>query len=161
MFEKLYYRKDSTDRSELKNRWIKFTPELSTDSRLLVIDKHGHYINVVARLNYNNDEKFPCLAMIDLDKRTINTYPALPLEKITIEVFMMESGNYRWIKSSGGKVENNAVKGGIIENETVYVCRMKVDGHYSAGMMRPSTGTCEVLNAYQPRQDYELLIREE
>ncbi|KAK0165730.1 hypothetical protein PV328_004228 [Microctonus aethiopoides] len=81
-----YYREDSTDRCVSKYPFVKFTPELSNDSRLVVNEESKYYLDVVARLNYNNGNKRPCHGIINLDKRTISIYPSIPQENATKEV---------------------------------------------------------------------------
>ncbi|KAK0178508.1 hypothetical protein PV327_007394 [Microctonus hyperodae] len=104
-------------------QWVKYTPELWNDTRLVHTIPSNYYI--ITRLTYSNGDKVPYEGKIYLHKRTMEPFPEMKTNNYEqFEVLLVKPGHYKWIQSSNGTVEKNAIEGGKIGNETIYICRI-------------------------------------
>ncbi|KAK0074755.1 hypothetical protein PV325_007849, partial [Microctonus aethiopoides] len=130
-------------------QWVNFTSELVNDSRLVNISGSIQRQYKVARLIFSDGDIIPIDSGFNFDKETIHA--VIPT-----------TSNYtiQWIESSNGIVENNAIEGGNIRNETVYVCRLYHDKSWYGGVMQPSKGFCRDQYFKKNDRNYSLLVYE-
>ncbi|KAK0181919.1 hypothetical protein PV327_000101 [Microctonus hyperodae] len=156
-----YYRNNNTEKCEsLKYQWVNYTPELWNDTRLVHPELPYHYPNyIITRIIYKNYNQVPHEGRIDEIDKTIEPYPPIIIKNYKqIEVLLVKNGDYKWMESSNGKVEKNAIEGGKINNEKVYVCRAEYEEQYYSGVMLPSDRACYLKIADNFYPTYELLI---
>ncbi|KAK0174441.1 hypothetical protein PV327_010210 [Microctonus hyperodae] len=150
---------NSTQKCELRYRWVKYTAELFNDTRLvkygIIID--SGYLSVVARSIYDNGGTVLVDAAIDPYSGIILSFVPYAEKYTNIEVLLIEFGRVKWIESSNGTVEKNAIESGSIGNETVYVCRIYDNFDYHTGMMTPSNRSCHDCYYGKYHQNYSLL----
>ncbi|KAK0180743.1 hypothetical protein PV327_003095 [Microctonus hyperodae] len=123
-------------------QWMKYSPELTNKKKLVRPDKYDTII--IGRLIYSDGNQIPCEVKISYTDETIVPHPE---KKITdykeLEVLLAERDHYKFEKSSNGRVKENAIEGGKMNNETVYICRVHWKmKYYDAGMMQPSSHFC-------------------
>ncbi|KAK0161708.1 hypothetical protein PV327_008127 [Microctonus hyperodae] len=153
-----YYRSD-TQKCELKYQWVELTHESWEDTRLVHYDpSQKNY--VITRLVYGDDNKVPYEGEINIYDKIITPYLQTDVADYKrLEILLVDAGNYKWVQSSNGAVLDNAIEGGLINNEVVYLCRVFVAKIHYAGVMKPSTGHCSTIYAWMTEKStYELLI---
>ncbi|KAK0161505.1 hypothetical protein PV327_009967 [Microctonus hyperodae] len=157
-----YYRNEITTKCELKYQWVEYTPVMFNDARLIHSSSSFGVYYVLVRLIQNNGDKVPDQGKIDIYhvNKTLAFFPqTIIADYKRLEVLLVEHGYYEWVMSSHGIVENNAIEGGQINNETVYVCRVVYWSSPYLGVMQPSKGYCHVYydDRYNYQSSYDLL----
>ncbi|KAK0168009.1 hypothetical protein PV327_001851 [Microctonus hyperodae] len=152
------YRNHTTQQCILKYQWVEYTSELFGDSRLVYTDvKDPHF--VIVRLIYNNGSIAPYEGYVEDYIKAITPDPPLKNVYKRYEVLLAKSANhYKWVQSSNGTVEKNAILGGQINHEKVYVCRVNMEDVYYIGVMQSSKRTCYAVLWRKYHSTYELLI---
>ncbi|KAK0183470.1 hypothetical protein PV327_001508 [Microctonus hyperodae] len=126
-----YYQNKTTKKCELIFRWVQNDiSELLNDKRLIRIDNNNrHYI--ITRLIQNSDDKVPYEGFINDTTKTVE--PAFIEAKLSydrMEFLLAEPGYYQWMKSSNGRIEKNAIEGGQINDDTIYICRVRWQNYF-------------------------------
>ncbi|KAK0080180.1 hypothetical protein PV325_000339, partial [Microctonus aethiopoides] len=139
-----------------KYKWVEYTPVLWNDTKLVKTNGTNSGSYVVAHSIYSENMTFVVGANINLQNLTIEIEPLYQISGTNpkIEVLLAEPGHYEWIKSSNGTIEKNAIEGGKMENETIYVCRIE----NRAGWMTPSKRRCDSNLLLTYKSTYDLLI---
>ncbi|KAK0082511.1 hypothetical protein PV325_010272 [Microctonus aethiopoides] len=96
-------------------QWVKYTPEMWNDTRLVRFDS-SNPLKVVGRRKFDND----IISVSSYIKKENKELPD------GTEVLLIEPGHGKWIRSSNGVVKNNAIEGGIKDDTVVYVCRANI-----------------------------------
>ncbi|KAK0162612.1 hypothetical protein PV327_006377 [Microctonus hyperodae] len=145
----------ATQQCVSKYQWVNYKKKLWNDSRLVHHDSLNYFI--VVRIKYNKDQ-VPYEGQINYDATVMPIAELNTNDYKQLQVLLVEPvGHYEWVYSSNGKVEENAIEGGHINDEIVYVCRMNNYGHNYIGVMRPNNGTCYSDYWDQYYSDYFLL----
>ncbi|KAK0077052.1 hypothetical protein PV325_004524, partial [Microctonus aethiopoides] len=108
-------------------QWVKYTAKLFNDTRLVDPENfiRGGILSVVVRFMYDNGDTVLVDGLINPSHNgSVLLFTQISGNITDIEVLLIESGEVKWIESSNGIVEKNAIEGGNIGNETVYVCRI-------------------------------------
>ncbi|KAK0168003.1 hypothetical protein PV327_001846 [Microctonus hyperodae] len=142
-------------------RWVeynKFSYILHIRRLLLVQSDSENPQYLIIRLKYDNGDIVPYEGRQKSGEDKITPEPEIDNYK-QFEVFQIEPDHYKWVQSSNGTVEKNAIEGGQINNKTVYICRMETEFGHTAGVMQPSDHSC-YMHGYSDdlhRTKYELL----
>ncbi|KAK0081500.1 hypothetical protein PV326_007639 [Microctonus aethiopoides] len=152
-----YYHKKSTGECIIKYQWVNYTVELFDSFRLVYVTSHPKHPDIVGRLIYKNGDKVPLQGMV-FDNKTDVLYDQSLKKTGNFEVLAIEFGTFDWIESRNGIERDDAIEGGKIENELVYVCRVTDGYRFYAGVMQPSNHSCYVQSLNEYAKNYQLLV---
>ncbi|KAK0171413.1 hypothetical protein PV327_011365, partial [Microctonus hyperodae] len=151
------YYNNHTGQCIIKYQWMNYTPELFKSFKLVYVVSDLKHPDIVGRLIDKNGDKIPLQGKIFVDKTDVLYNQSIKKSDNT-EVLVIEFGQYDWIESRNGIKRDDAIEGGKIGDEIVYVCRVH-DGHnFYAGVMIPSNHSCNVQSLNEYTKNYQLLI---
>ncbi|KAK0095016.1 hypothetical protein PV326_009411, partial [Microctonus aethiopoides] len=139
--------------------WVKYNTNIVINPGLMEFRKESNSFHGLGRLIYDNGDILPGEMEILFTNLSNIDFFYIPHKGYkTLEVLLIDSGTTKWVESSNGVIENNAIKGGKKENEIIYVCRIYINKNPVVGWMQPSKRSCYVARKpNSPRKVYEIL----